>query len=44
MNRTGFSVGLEGQPATPKEILTLEAHGALVVLVVWSGSGWPVDI
>ena len=36
MNRTGFSVGLEGQPATPKEILTLEAHGALVVLVVWS--------
>ena len=36
MNRTGFSVGLEGQPATPKEILTLEGHGALVVLVVWS--------
>lgn len=36
MNRTGFSVGLEGQPATPREILTLEAHGALVVLVVWS--------
>ena len=36
MNRTGFSVGIEGQPATPKEILTLEAHGALVILVVWS--------
>ncbi len=36
MNRTGFSVGLEGQPADPRDILTLESHGALVVLVLWS--------
>ncbi len=36
MNRVGFSVGLEGQPATPGEILSLEANGALFFLVAWS--------
>ena len=36
MNRTGFSIGLQGQTAAPEEILMLEAHGALVFLVVWS--------
>ena len=36
MNVTGFSVGLEGQPAAPRDIMTLESHGALVVLVIWS--------
>ncbi len=36
MNRVGFSVGLEGQPATTGEILTLEANGALFFLVAWS--------
>ena len=36
MNRIGFSVGLEGQPATPSHISTLEANGALFFLVGWS--------
>ena len=36
MNRTGFTVGLQGQPAGPGEILMLESHGALVFLVAWS--------
>ena len=36
INRTGFSVGLPGQPTTGSEITMLESHGALVVLVVWS--------
>ena len=36
MNRTGFTIGLQGQTAAPPEILMLEAHGALVFLVVWS--------
>ncbi|MCY3869628.1 MAG: hypothetical protein OXG87_08725 [Gemmatimonadetes bacterium] len=36
MNRTGFTIGLQGQTATPEEILMLEAHGALVFLVIWS--------
>ena len=36
MNRTGFVVGLEGQPATPGVAIALEAHGAMVFLVVWS--------
>ena len=36
MNRTGFSVGLQGQAAGPGEIAMLESHGALVVLVAWS--------
>ena len=36
MNRTGFVLGLEGQPATPRDALALEAHGAMVFLVVWS--------
>jgi hypothetical protein len=36
LNRTGFTVGLPGQPATGAEITTLEAHGALTVLVLWS--------
>jgi len=36
INRTGFSVGLQGQQAGATEILVLEAHGALVLLVGWS--------
>ena len=36
INRTGFTVGLPGQPTTAGEITSLEAHGALVVLVGWS--------
>ncbi|MCZ6632064.1 MAG: hypothetical protein O7G87_01550 [bacterium] len=36
MNRIGFSVGLQGQQAAPSEMLGLEAHGALVLLVGWS--------
>ena len=36
MNRIGFTVGLKGQSAEPREILMLEAHGALVFLVAWS--------
>jgi hypothetical protein len=36
INRTGFSVGLQGQQAGAPEILLLEAHGALVLLVGWS--------
>ncbi|MDA0711926.1 MAG: hypothetical protein O3B73_17140, partial [bacterium] len=36
INRTGFSVGLEGQTATGGELAMLESHGALVFLVVWS--------
>ncbi len=36
MNRVGFSVGMEGQPATSGELLQLEAHGALIFLVGWS--------
>ncbi len=36
MNRIGFTVGLAGQTAEPREILMLEAHGAMVFLVAWS--------
>ena len=36
VNRTGFTVGLEGQVATGGEIVNLESHGAMTVLVVWS--------
>jgi hypothetical protein len=36
MNRTGFSVGIEGQTAGAGEISMLESHGALVFLVFWS--------
>lgn len=36
LNRTGFTVGLPGQPTTAGEITMLESHGALVVLVGWS--------
>ena len=36
MDRVGFSVGMEGQSATPSDIIQLEAHGALVFLVAWS--------
>ncbi|MDE2701269.1 MAG: hypothetical protein OXI23_20540, partial [Gemmatimonadota bacterium] len=36
MNQTGITVGLQGQQATPAEILSFESHGALVFLVAWS--------
>ncbi|MCZ6633883.1 MAG: hypothetical protein O7G87_10790 [bacterium] len=36
LNRTGFTVGLPGQPAKAGEITNLEMHGALVFLVLWS--------
>ena len=36
INRTGFTVGLEGQVAKGGEIVNLESHGAMTVLVVWS--------
>ncbi|MCZ6633882.1 MAG: hypothetical protein O7G87_10785 [bacterium] len=36
LNRTGFTVGLEGQPSKAGEIMMLEMHGALVCLVLWS--------
>ncbi|MDA0745977.1 MAG: hypothetical protein O2954_05620 [bacterium] len=36
MNRTGFTVGLSGQPSTGSEIINLESHGAMTILVVWS--------
>ncbi len=36
MNRTGFSVGLPGQPANPTQTLHIESHGALMALAVWS--------
>ena len=36
MNRTGFTVGMAGQPSTGNEIVNLESHGAMTVLVVWS--------
>lgn len=36
INRTGFSVGIEGQVATGGEISMLESHGALTFLVLWS--------
>ncbi|MCZ6635343.1 MAG: hypothetical protein O7G87_18230 [bacterium] len=36
INRTGFTVGLQGQAAASGEIRMLEAHGALFFLVVWS--------
>ena len=36
LNRTGFTVGIAGQPAQAGEITMLESHGALVFLVIWS--------
>lgn len=36
LNRTGFTVGIEGQPAEAGAIAGLESHGALCMLVVWS--------
>ena len=36
LGRTGFTVGLPGQPAKAGEILMLESHGALTLLVIWS--------
>jgi hypothetical protein len=36
INKTGFTVGLPGQPAKGTEITQLEMHGALLCLVVWS--------
>ncbi len=36
INRSGFSIGLQGQQVGAGEMLMLEAHGALVFLVGWS--------
>lgn len=36
MNRTGFTVGLAGQPAKAGEIAMLESSGALFLVVGWS--------
>ncbi len=36
INRTGLTVGLQGQPSKGSEIISLESHGAMTVLVVWS--------
>ena len=36
LNRIGFTVGLEGQPAKANEIAMLESSGALFLLVAWS--------
>lgn len=36
MNRTGFSVGLSGQPARPNELIALQSHGAMAFVVIWS--------
>jgi hypothetical protein len=36
LNRTGFTVGIEGQPAEAGTIAALESHGALCLLVIWS--------
>lgn len=34
--RTGLTVGLPGQPSQGSEIVNLESHGAMTVLVIWS--------
>jgi hypothetical protein len=36
LNRTGFTVGIAGQPAEAGSIAALESHGALCLLVLWS--------
>jgi hypothetical protein len=36
MNRTGFTIGLAGQQARPEQIVEIESHGAMVLLVLWS--------
>lgn len=36
MTRVGFTVGYSGQDAEPAEILTLQSHGAMVFLALWS--------
>jgi hypothetical protein len=35
-NRTGLTIGLPGQPSKAGEIIALESHGAMTVLVIWS--------
>ena len=35
-NRTGLTIGLPGQPSKSGEIIALESHGAMTVLVIWS--------
>jgi hypothetical protein len=34
--RTGLTIGLAGQPSQGSEIVNLESHGAMTVLVIWS--------
>ncbi|MEE2754820.1 MAG: DUF6785 family protein [Candidatus Latescibacterota bacterium] len=36
LNRTGFTVGIAGQPAEAGAIASLESHGSLCMLVIWS--------
>jgi len=36
LNRTGFTVGIEGQPAEAGALASLESSGALFMLVAWS--------
>jgi len=36
ITRMGLTIGLAGQPSKGSEILNLESHGAMTVLVLWS--------
>ncbi len=36
IDRLGVTIGLEGQPSKAAEIVSLESHGAMTVLVIWS--------
>ena len=36
VTRTGLSIGMHGQTATPTETMHIESHGALMALAVWS--------
>lgn len=36
ISRTGLTIGLAGQPSKGTEIVNLESHGAMTVLVLWS--------
>jgi len=36
MNRIAFTVGMPGQPSKAGEIIALESHGAMAILVIWS--------
>ena len=36
MDRTGFTIGMPGQPSSAGEIIALESHGAMTILVLWS--------